>query len=177
MLPPMLPRPSPERPLVLAGLLLALGLGLAGCKDKIGDSCSYNVDCASTGDRLCDLASPGGYCTIENCTQDSCPDDGVCIAFYPVEFLTVPCDPNTEDVADPATGTDDCTIDELCTRSGFCAPLASLSRFCMKKCDKNSDCRTEYECRRTGLNGAELVPPVGQAHSDAVGRFCAAKYE
>lgn len=151
-------------------LALALGVALTGCGDKIGDACTYNVDCSALGDRLCDLASPGGYCTIENCTRESCPDESVCVAFYPVEFLTTPCDPDTEDLT-----TDACTNDETCTRSGFCAPIASVSRYCMLECEKSSDCRDGYECRRTGLSGAEPVPPVGEAYTDEVARFCASQ--
>ena len=182
MLPPMSAMRT-RRHIPHLALLLAL-VALGGCEDKIGDSCEFNVDCSNRGDRLCDRSSPGGYCTIENCNADSCPDEGVCIAFYPVAFLTVPCSPYTEDCnpsaddescPDDSAPTDDCTPDEVCIVSGFCAPKASARRWCMLECDSNSDCRDEYECRRTGLDGAERVPPLDEPRSDKSARFCAPK--
>lgn len=165
-------RPAPLGP----ALLFALALGLiAGCEDKIGDSCEFNVDCSPQGDRLCDLSSPGGYCTIENCTAEVCPEESHCIAFYPSAFLTTPCDPLTEDAADPATATDDCTPDEKCISTGFCVSRASARRFCMKKCGVPSDCRDEYECRRSGLDGAEYVAPLDSSDPGKTVRFCAPK--
>lgn len=61
-------------------LLLAClaGLGGAGCKQHIGDSCASSTDCAVTGERQCDLAQPGGYCTVFSCDPDTCPE-GACV--------------------------------------------------------------------------------------------------
>ena len=42
---------------------------------EIGDECTTSVDCSPEGDRMCDIAQRGGYCTIRDCTPDSCPDD------------------------------------------------------------------------------------------------------
>ena len=162
-------------------IVLALGLGAlaaAGCKDKIGDACAYNVDCSPQGDRLCDLSSPGGYCTIENCNAESCPKEAVCIAYYPVAFLNHPCDPDLEDAPDcpdDSEWCDECTPDEVCTQNGFCAPKASARRWCMRKCKKRSDCRDDYECRETGIEGAERVLPLDEIRSDQTARFCAPK--
>lgn len=168
-------------------LVTALALGLMGqtaCKDKIGDSCDFNVDCSTRGDRLCDLSSPGGYCTMENCNSDSCPSEAVCIAFYPVAFLNHPCDPDLEDQPDceddpekPAYDPwcNKCTPDERCIQSGFCASKASARRWCMKKCKKRKDCRDAYECRTTGVEGAEKVLPLDEAVEDQTARFCAPK--
>ncbi len=177
-------QPSSQRTIVLATILATGLLGQAGCKDKIGDACDFNVDCSTKGDRLCDLSSPGGYCTIENCNAESCPDEAVCIAFYPVAFLNHPCDPELEDVpgcvADPDALDYDpwcnqCTPDELCIQSGFCASKASARRWCMKKCSKRSDCRDSYECRTTGIEGAEKVLPVDEVVPEQTARFCAPK--
>jgi len=159
------------------------GIGLTSCKDKIGDACDFNVDCSSKGDRLCDLSSPGGYCTIENCNAESCPGGSACIAFYPVAFLNHPCDPDREDTVAcvPPTDPDEpdwcnqCTPDERCIQSGFCASKASARRWCMKTCKKRKDCRDAYECRTTGVEGAEKVLPVDEPPSDETARFCAPK--
>ena len=61
--------------LLLAGLA---GLVGAGCKQHIGDSCANSTDCAVTGERQCDLAQPGGYCTVFSCDPDTCPE-GACV--------------------------------------------------------------------------------------------------
>lgn len=58
-------------------LLLAI-VALTGCKQHIGDSCGNSTDCSVTGERQCDLAQPGGYCTVFSCDPDTCPE-GVCV--------------------------------------------------------------------------------------------------
>lgn len=60
----------------VSALLVALS---AGCSPSIGDSCSSSADCSVTGERICDLASPGGYCTVRGCESGTCPDDSVCV--------------------------------------------------------------------------------------------------
>ena len=63
-------------------LLLALSaLGAGACAAEIGDECATSVDCSPEGDRMCDIAQVGGYCTIRDCTPDSCPDDALCVRF------------------------------------------------------------------------------------------------
>lgn len=121
MLPPM-SRYRRLPPALLFALLLAPQIG---CDEQIEDSCEFNVDCSAQGERLCDLSSPGGYCTIENCTAQACPEESRCIAFYPQEFLSRACYPETEDDPDPSVGTNDCTPDEKCISSGFCASRAA----------------------------------------------------
>jgi hypothetical protein len=69
-------RPDAAR-VTLVGL--CVGLLAAGCAPKIGDSCSSPIDCSITGDRLCDRTQPGGYCTVQFCNPDTCPDDAVCV--------------------------------------------------------------------------------------------------
>jgi len=61
-----------------ATILLLAGFALAGCKQHIGDSCGSSTDCSVTGERQCDLAQPGGYCTIFSCDPDTCPE-GACV--------------------------------------------------------------------------------------------------
>jgi hypothetical protein len=61
-----------------ATILLLATLGLWGCKQNIGDSCGNSGDCSPTGERQCDLAQPGGYCTVFSCDPDTCPQ-GACV--------------------------------------------------------------------------------------------------
>lgn len=70
--------------LSFVGLLACALLGPA-CAPKIGDSCKTGTDCSVRGDRICDRAQPGGYCTIANCKPGDCGDDAVCVRFRPDE--------------------------------------------------------------------------------------------
>lgn len=57
-----------------------------GCSPSIGDSCSVSTDCDINGTRICDLAEPGGYCTIRGCDIGTCPDgEASCVQFRPDE--------------------------------------------------------------------------------------------
>ncbi len=62
----------------LAITLLLAGVTAAGCQQYIGDSCGGSADCSVTGERQCDLAQPGGYCTVFSCDPDTCPE-GSCV--------------------------------------------------------------------------------------------------
>jgi len=67
---------------VTALAFFALGAAaMGGCAAEIGDGCTTSVDCSPEGDRMCDIAQRGGYCTIRDCTPDSCPDDALCVQF------------------------------------------------------------------------------------------------
>lgn len=151
----------PRAFLIVATVLVASAVG---CGKNIGDPCKTNVDCSPSGDRFCDTASPGGYCTVDGCDDQTCPgDDVVC-----VRFLTAVLDRTCVFGAPfPDHG---CRVDERCvcdtstTEQGcidgraHCAPEASERRWCMDRCNSNGDCRAEYECRTTGTFGAEPVP-------------------
>ncbi len=69
---------SPRRAaaVLLAGTLLG---ALSACQAEIGDECSVSTDCSPNGDRFCDVAQPGGYCTVIGCDPDTCPDDALCV--------------------------------------------------------------------------------------------------
>lgn len=56
-----------------------LGFVVGGCPSEIGDSCGGSRDCSPTGERQCDLAQPGGYCTILGCDPDTCPGGTICV--------------------------------------------------------------------------------------------------
>jgi len=61
----------------------ALGALIAAtaCAPEIGDDCSTSADCSVNGDRICDNASPEGYCTVADCESDTCPESTVCVEF------------------------------------------------------------------------------------------------
>lgn len=63
-----------------AGLAAVVGLLLAsGCGPQIGDSCNTSSDCSVRGERVCDTAQPGGYCTVRSCDPDTCPGNALCV--------------------------------------------------------------------------------------------------
>jgi hypothetical protein len=63
--------------------LLALTPLASGCAPRIGDGCYSQTNCSINGDRVCDITQPGGYCTVFDCSPDTCPDDSVCVRFEP----------------------------------------------------------------------------------------------
>jgi hypothetical protein len=120
-------------------LLAALAFG---CSPKIGNDCRTSLDCSQTGDRLCDVTQPGGYCTVFNCEPGSCPDEASCVAFGVEVSRVAACDAVT---------------------TGF-------SRFertyCLRNCDSNDDCRSGYVCANLSNVGNDynaLVVDEGRA--------------
>jgi hypothetical protein len=153
---------------------LLVGAVTAACGDEIGDECTLSSDCSNRGDRICDINSPGGYCTIIGCDYDTCPEESVCVRFFSIAETNRACDPRTEDIED---GSNDCTADEICTLRETCVPRNAELRYCMRTCGGNDDCRDGYECRDEELmreNGGEPVPPPGEALADDLTSFCAA---
>jgi hypothetical protein len=67
--------------LLIAGALWFVG----ACAPKLGDGCETATECSANLDRFCDLAQPGGYCTIANCEPGTCTDEGHCVRFKPDE--------------------------------------------------------------------------------------------
>ena len=159
------------------GLVLVAGpVGVAGCGAEIGDSCIILQDCNPQGEqdlRFCDTSQTHGYCTIQGCDFDTCPEEAVCIRFFTGSFANRPCDPATEDIA-----TDMCAVDELCALDAHCVPRSSEVRYCMRKCGDQGDCRAEYECRDLDLmrsHGGEPVLAPGATLADPgldVPSFC-----
>jgi hypothetical protein len=78
-------------------LALTSALALASCGKKIGDECQTAADCDPNGTRICDISQPGGYCTILGCDETTCPSEAACIRYFPVQYLTKPCNPYCED--------------------------------------------------------------------------------
>jgi hypothetical protein len=148
-------------------LLMLCLLVVCACGSKIGDACIQATDCGAAEDvrRFCDETSPDGYCTIAACDVDTCPEDSVCVQFFPVLNLEQTCTSQT-----------DCSFDQICTVGGYCAARASEARFCMATCGSPGDCRDQYECRgleRMGRHGGETVLREGQTDGDRAA-FCAA---
>ena len=159
---------------VLVLVVPLAGLVQTGCGSEIGDSCSISTDCSNSGDRICDTLSFEGYCTVFGCDSDTCPEESECVRFFAGVSTNLPCDPATEDLPG-AGGTDDCSLDELCSLSENCVPRSAEIRYCMRLCDSHDDCRDGYECRDEELmrtHGGEPVPPAGETVLDNLRPFC-----
>jgi hypothetical protein len=158
---------APVRALLVTSLVFA-----AACGKEIGDSCIVSSDCSVRGDRQCDPGSPDGYCTIQGCDYNTCPSEAECVRFFVGDFENVPCDPTQPNAM---TG---CSLDELCTLTGNCAPRSAEVRYCMRKCNHDGDCRTpKYECRdlqRMKDHGGEPVLAPGDSLGAKPQGFCAA---
>jgi hypothetical protein len=161
------------------GFALAVLALTSACGHSIGDSCTTNVDCSPLGDRFCDVAPPGGYCTIEDCGPTSCPSEAACIRFF-TPILNETCTLPKSSDSDPLPVRADCThADEVCVcdnsmngqcqtpkattanpkpTNGHCAPTSTEKHWCEKLCGNNGDCRQGYECRETGTLGATPLP-------------------
>jgi hypothetical protein len=174
---------SRMRPLMRLFVVLALGGLVAGCGYSIGDSCIVSTDCSADGTRICDIAEPDGYCTLQGCDYNTCPSDSECVRFFTGSFANEPCNYETENDT-----TDDCSLDELCSLADQCVPRVAEVRYCMATCSSNGDCRDGYECRTfdsdSGSNtpfqpgsmqedGGEVVLAPGLKDSSTTGGFCA----
>src|SRR5687767_11978326 len=106
------PMRDPHRTRATLALLLLLLCCSLGCGKEFGDDCVISTDCSPNGDRLCvvDQATKKGYCTVQGCDFNTCPEEAVCVRFFTGSFSNRPCNRFTED-----GGTDDCTFDELCS--------------------------------------------------------------
>jgi hypothetical protein len=154
----------------MKSLLIAMlgAVALAGCGKEIGDACIVSSDCSTDGSRICDTAQKEGYCTIQGCDFDTCPDEATCVRFFTGSFANEPCMDATQ-----------CTLDELCTLPGFCAPRSAEVRYCMRKCDSDSDCRDGYECRDYNRmidhGGEPVLSPGVEPGPNHAPKFCALK--
>jgi hypothetical protein len=165
--------------------LAGLAAGAGACGKEIGDDCQFHVDCSPNGDRICDFASEGGYCTIQGCDYATCPEEAVCVQFFAGGFSNKSCDPaaTAEDCLiedenpDPNLARRCCSLDELCAVDGQCVPRSSETRFCMRKCGGDGDCRDGYECRdleKMIEHGGQPLLAPGVLVDDSAPRFCAA---
>jgi hypothetical protein len=144
-------------------LLLPFVLFAAGCAPEIGDACETSTDCSQGGERLCDVASPGGYCTVFDCEAGRCPEEGSCVVFG--------ASPSTVNSCENVTGS-----------------VPSQRSFCMLTCEDSSDCRQAegYACTDPRAVGATSVDGVGrkvcmfasrasQPPKDGAGEVCGAE--
>ncbi len=152
--------------------VFVIALLAIGCGKEIGDECVVSSDCSQDGDRFCDTSSRGGYCTVQGCDFDTCPDNAVCVRFFTGSFANKSCDPTAPHE------TAGCSLDELCSITGHCVPRSSEVRYCMKSCGSSGDCREGYECRDFNLmveHGGEPVLAPGVLVGQTAPKFCAAQ--
>ena len=151
--------------------LVAIALAASACGKQIGDACIVSSDCDPNGTRICDTADKEGYCTIQGCNYDTCPSEAACVSFFTGSFANRTCDPATEN-----TTTDQCSLDELCAIDGHCVARSAELRYCMLKCDTDSDCRSGYECRDIAkmiADGGQPVLAPGLLVDASSPKFCA----
>lgn len=119
---------------VWPSLVLALALLTTGCLPKVGDHCTTSIDCSQTGQRICDVSQPDGYCTVFNCEPDTCPDSAACVAF------------NTN--LDPACQSHDDGEWPRFERT-----------FCVRPCSSDTDCRADdgYVCVKPADRGGTAI--------------------
>lgn len=67
-------------PVLAAAVSIAFAAAVAsGCGAVVGDACDSDTDCGSG--LFCERTFPGGYCTISDCDERRCPEEGVCVQF------------------------------------------------------------------------------------------------
>jgi len=72
-------------------LLVALAGPLNACSAIVGDACETQTDCGAS--MFCERSMPDGYCTLTNCVERGCPDEGVCIRFdADTSYCMAPCE-------------------------------------------------------------------------------------
>jgi hypothetical protein len=139
---------------------VALILGSLGCQPQVGDPCRRASDCGLRVIRQCDVSNAPrdpknqGECILENCSFGVCPNEAVCVKVYSTELLSVSCEPELEDI----DGRDDCMPHEVCLPEGLCADEVRARTSCRRQCNKDSDCRDNYECVSTGAGGVYMAP-------------------
>ena len=136
---------------------------LTACGKEIGDECIVSSDCDPNGTRVCDVSQREGYCTIMGCDYSTCPEESACIRFFSGAFANKSCD-------------DGCSLDELCDLNNQCVPRSAESRYCMRTCDSDDDCRDGYECRdlaKMRAHGGEPVLAPGVEIDESAPKFCA----
>jgi hypothetical protein len=154
------------RSLLWASALFGLSAGaLSACSRTIGDGCASNVECSPLGDRFCDLASPGGYCTYEGCDRDSCPDSAACVRFFSLKKGQARCNVGRVARADCSQSMSALDKETCCVpgEAGCCA----LGEQCL--CD-GEDCAAQSAQREEQLAAGmtpQVAPPPGYCASES----------
>lgn len=85
--------PSSRRFLAITSAFLLSFSALGACAPIVGDACETQSDCGRS--LFCERSMPDGYCTLKNCEDEGCPDEGVCIRFSAdVSWCMAPCSGN-----------------------------------------------------------------------------------
>ncbi len=156
-----------------------LSLGLVGCQPKVGDPCKVSYDCGLRVVRQCDVSNAPrdpkrqGECIVENCSFGVCPKEAVCVKVYATEFLSIACDPDLEDQSiDQSSGRDDCEPNEVCLPEGLCADEIRARTSCRRECNTDSNCRDNYQCVSTGLDGIYVAPDPDDPTKQTIAKIC-----
>lgn len=85
--------PPSRRYLAIISAFLLSFMALGACAPIVGDACETQSDCGRS--LFCERSMPDGYCTLKNCEDEGCPDEGVCIRFSAdVSWCMAPCSAN-----------------------------------------------------------------------------------
>ncbi len=102
--------------LALFALALTLASLAPACAPLVGDACEDSTDCGRS--MFCERSLPDGYCTIKDCEDRACPDDGVCIRF----------DESTSWCMQPCENDGDCRDDYVCVTDFGVHPFCNDAR-------------------------------------------------
>ena len=103
------------RLLKLCLFVTLMSLGPMGCTAVVGDACLIDADCGAG--LVCDASQPQGYCTRANCSEQECPDEGLCVVFdADTSYCVKPC-VAAADCRDGYTCVDDFGLHPFCTPS------------------------------------------------------------
>ncbi len=153
---------------VRALAVLLVVIPLWACGKKIGDACRVSDDCIEEDpSRTCDTSQPGGYCTLMGCEERTCPDESVCMRFFPVDNAAT-CTPGR------APAESECALlgrDYICLDTGVCVKRFSERRWCVLRCGDSGDCRDDYQCRPSGNPRSGDVALTTRAGAQA--KYCA----
>jgi hypothetical protein len=124
-------------------------------------ACETNADCKT----MRTVCASFGYC-VQHCDPNTpCPSGQLCSSMG----YCAQCDPALEDVPTAAGTQDNCLADATCLDTGLCAKQSYEQRECAKSCSSNGDCRSGYDCRKTGALGSMVLATNPEAKTS----FCA----
>ena len=157
----MLGRLRMSRSFVLS-LLALVGFVVGGCQPGIGDSCGSSTDCSATGERQCDRAQPGGYCTVLGCNADTCPGGSVC-----VEWRFIPSRTAETWCMKPCSNDGDCRTAYLCALPSQITPEGTRSEVKLPEDQRIARIIDLEDKKASALICAALVDPRGLPVQDA----------